>query len=126
MGTFIIRRLIWAVAIIYVAMTLTFLLTYVIPADPAGQVAGPLATELEVENIRRTLGLNDPLHVQYGRYFLNVLKGDLGRSWMFRRRARRALWFMVTEPLRTRSMEALTRDRSLPPSVPSTIPLHRR
>lgn len=85
MGRFILRRLLWIVVIIFAAMTFAFVLTYLIPADPASQVAGPLASDLEVENIRRSLGLDQPIYVQYGRYFWNVLHGDLGRSWMFRR-----------------------------------------
>lgn len=85
MGSFIIRRLLWIVVIIFAAMTFAFVLTYLIPADPASQVAGPLASDLEVENIRRSLGLDQPIYVQYGRYFWNVLHGDLGRSWIYRR-----------------------------------------
>ena len=92
MVAFIFRRLIWALIIIYMAMTLTFILTFLIPADPASQVAGPLATEREIENIRQTLGLNDPVYVQYGRYFWNILHGDLGRSWMFRRPVSQAVF----------------------------------
>jgi peptide/nickel transport system permease protein len=92
MATFIIRRLFWALVIIYAAMTLTFILTYLIPADPAAQVAGPLASDREVENIRQTLGSNDPVIVQYGRYFGNALRGDLGRSWMFRRPVSQAVF----------------------------------
>jgi peptide/nickel transport system permease protein len=85
MATYIIRRLFWAVLVVFTAMTLTFILTYVIPADPASQVAGPRATDLEVTNIRRNLGLDQPLYVQYRLYLWNILHGDLGRSWMFRR-----------------------------------------
>ena len=85
MFNFIIRRLFWAIAIIFAAMTLTFILTYLIPADPARQVAGPQATELEIANVRESLGLNDPVLVQYSRYFWNIIHGDFGRSWMFRR-----------------------------------------
>jgi peptide/nickel transport system permease protein len=85
MATYILRRLFWAIVVVFMAMTLTFILTYVIPADPASQVAGPRATELEIGNIRRALGLDQPLHIQYGRYLWNILHGDLGRSWMFRR-----------------------------------------
>lgn len=92
MAAFIIRRVFWAIVIIFVAMTLTFILTYVIPADPAAQVAGPRATELEINNIRETLGLNDPILEQYGRYFWNVLHGDFGRSWMFRRPVSQAVF----------------------------------
>jgi peptide/nickel transport system permease protein len=85
MTNYLIRRLFWAIAIIFTAMTLTFILTYLIPANPASQVAGPRATEREIQNIYISLGLDQPVYVQYARYFWNVLHGDLGRSWMFRR-----------------------------------------
>jgi peptide/nickel transport system permease protein len=92
MGRFIIRRLLWVVVIIVAAMTFTFVLTYLIPADPASQVAGPQASEREIENIRRSLGLDQPLYVQYARYVRNVLRGDLGRSWMFHRPVTQAVF----------------------------------
>lgn len=92
MVTFVIRRLLWAILVIFAAMTFTFVLTYLIPADPAAQVAGPRATEREIENIRQSLGLEDAVYVQYGRYFWNALQGDLGRSWMFRRPVSQAVF----------------------------------
>lgn len=82
---YLVQRLLWILVIIFAAMTFAFALTYLIPADPARQVAGPLASDLEVANVRQTLGLDQPVYVQYGRYFWNVLHGDLGRSWVFRR-----------------------------------------
>jgi peptide/nickel transport system permease protein len=85
MLNFIIRRLFWSVIVIFAALTFTFVLTYLIPADPASQVAGPQASSLEIENVRKTLGLDQPLGVQYVRYFERVLRGDLGRSWIYRR-----------------------------------------
>jgi peptide/nickel transport system permease protein len=85
MASFIVRRLLWVVVIIFAAMTFTFVLTFLIPADPASQVAGPRAGDKEIENIRVSLGLDQPVYVQYWRYFSNVLTGDLGRSWVFHR-----------------------------------------
>ena len=85
MTTFIVRRLLWIVIIIWATMTFAFVITFLIPADPASQVAGPRATEHEIENIRRSLGLDQPVYIQYVKYFWNLLRGDLGRSWIFRR-----------------------------------------
>jgi len=85
MTAFLIRRLFWAVVVILAAMTFTFALTFLIPADPASQVAGPQASSLEVENVRRALGLDQPVYVQYFRYVGRALQGDLGRSWIYRR-----------------------------------------
>src|SRR5919109_4245661 len=85
MTAFIVRRLFWSLVVIFAALVFTFVLTYLIPADPASQVAGPQASSREVENVRRTLGLDQPVYVQYLRYFGRVLSGDLGRSWIYRR-----------------------------------------
>ena len=60
---------------------ITFLLLYVMPADPARQIAGRSATAETVQTIREQLGLDQPLHVQYGRYVAALVQGDLGRSY---------------------------------------------
>jgi len=61
---------------------ITFLLLYVLPADPVRQIAGRSATPETVENIRRQLGLDQPFLVQYGRYLWGLLHGDMGRSYL--------------------------------------------
>jgi peptide/nickel transport system permease protein len=85
MSNYIIRRVFWIFLVMFAAITFTFFLTYVIPADPAAQIAGPTAGAREIENIRKGLALDQPVHVQYFNYLGNLLRGDLGRSWMFRR-----------------------------------------
>jgi peptide/nickel transport system permease protein len=60
---------------------ITFLLLYILPADPARQIAGRSATPETVETIRKQLGLDLPFHQQYGRYLFNLVQGDLGRSY---------------------------------------------
>lgn len=85
MSHYILRRVFWIFLVMFAAITFTFFLTYVIPADPAAQIAGPTAGAREIENIRKGLALDQPVHVQYFNYLGNLLRGDLGRSWMFRR-----------------------------------------
>jgi peptide/nickel transport system permease protein len=60
----------------------TFVLLYVLPADPARQIAGRSATAETVENIRHQLGLDLPFYQQYWRYLTNLAQGDLGRSYL--------------------------------------------
>ena len=60
---------------------ITFLLLYILPADPARQIAGRSATPETVATIRQQLGLDLPFHRQYGRYLGNLVQGDLGRSY---------------------------------------------
>lgn len=69
-------------ALLLVGVTfITFLLLYILPADPARQIAGRSATPETVETIRRQLGLDLPFPQQYGRYLVNLAQGDLGRSY---------------------------------------------
>jgi peptide/nickel transport system permease protein len=60
----------------------TYVLLYLVPADPVRQIAGRSATPETVESIRRQLGLDLPLWQQYLRYLGNLLQGDLGRSYI--------------------------------------------
>lgn len=60
---------------------ITFILLYILPSDPARQLAGRSATPETVETIRQQLGLDRPFHEQYLRYLGNLAQGDLGRSY---------------------------------------------
>lgn len=57
-----------------------FWLLHLIPGDPARLYAGPEATKEEISEVRRRLGLDDPVHVQYLRYAGGVVRGDWGTS----------------------------------------------
>ncbi|MFH1744096.1 MAG: ABC transporter permease [bacterium] len=81
MTAYIIRRLLQAVPVLIGVTSITFLLIYVIPADPARLMMGIRADLATVESMREELGLNDPLYKQYGRFLWNAVHGDLGRSF---------------------------------------------
>lgn len=85
MSNYAVRRVVWIFLVMFAATTFTFILVYIIPADPASQVAGPNAGQREIENIRHALALDQPVYIQYFDYLWNLVRGDLGRSWMFRR-----------------------------------------
>lgn len=82
MAAYLIRRLLVSVLILLGVSFITFVLLYVLPADPVRQIAGRSATAETVENIRRELGLDRPFLVQYGRYLWGLMQGDLGRSYL--------------------------------------------
>ncbi|WP_112313322.1 ABC transporter permease [Pseudogemmobacter bohemicus] len=82
MLAYILRRLVMSALILLGVSFITFVLLYVLPADPVRQIAGRSATPETVESIRRQLGLDQPFIVQYGRYLWNLLQGDLGRSYL--------------------------------------------
>jgi glutathione transport system permease protein len=73
--------------IVLLVVTLIFGLFRLVPGDPARLIAGATATEESVELVRRQLGLDRPLHVQYLRYLMDVPQGRLGYSSAYRRDA---------------------------------------
>jgi peptide/nickel transport system permease protein len=77
-------RLLWAVVILLGTTWITFAIVFVVPGDPARIVAGPRADAATLATIRRELGLDQSLPVQYGRYAWRLAHGDLGRSYATR------------------------------------------
>lgn len=75
------QRLVQSVLILFGVAAITFVLLYALPADPARMLAGRSATAQTVENIRRELGLDQPLPVQFAQYVGGLVQGDLGRSY---------------------------------------------
>lgn len=77
----IARRLAGSALILFGVAAITFVLLYLLPADPAVNLAGRSATAQTVANIRHELGLDRPLAVQFLSYVTNLAHGDLGRSY---------------------------------------------
>jgi peptide/nickel transport system permease protein len=69
-----------AVPTVLISSALVFLLLRLLPGDPALVLAGAQATPEAVQAIRQSMGLNDPLPVQYAIWWGHVLRGDLGTS----------------------------------------------
>ena len=82
MKLYVLKRLVQSLLILVGVTFITFLLLYILPADPARQIAGRSATPETVANIRAQLGLDQPLLVQYWSYITNLLQGDFGRSYL--------------------------------------------
>ena len=76
-----IRRLIFLVPQLIAVSFIVFFLVRLLPGDPAFLMAGQYATKERIEEVRRGLGLDLPLHEQYFTYVKNVLGGDFGMSW---------------------------------------------
>ena len=81
----IMRRLISTVPVLIGVSLITFGLIHIIPGDPAIVIAGPDASADQVASIRELLGLDQPVHMQMGMWYLNLLQGDLGNSFMLGR-----------------------------------------
>src|SRR5215210_1131257 len=81
MTQYIIRRVLQMIPITLGILTLIFSLIHLIPGDPAMQIAGEGARPEDVANVRKALGLDQPLWKQYVTYITNVARGDLGVSF---------------------------------------------
>nr|WP_316656078.1 ABC transporter permease [uncultured Gellertiella sp.] len=82
MIAYVARRALQSLLILIGISVVTFALLYLLPADPARQIAGRSATAETVANIREQLGLNLPFYRQYLRYAFGLLQGDFGRSYL--------------------------------------------
>ncbi len=85
MLTYLARRLLQTLITTFVVISAIFMLIHVLPGDPALMILGGLSgtpTEEQIEMVRERLGLDDSLGKQYVKYLLNLLRGDLGTSFV--------------------------------------------
>src|SRR5688572_13971411 len=80
MTRFLARRIALTLPVLLGVATLVFSLILLIPGDPAQAILGEAAPQADVEELRRSLGLDRPLIEQYGAFLWGLLKGDLGTS----------------------------------------------
>src|ERR1051325_5480319 len=81
----ITRRLIGSLVLIWLVLSLTFLLVRLAPGDPGTLLISPTASAADAARLRADLGLDQPIAVQYARWSRSVLRGDLGESFTQRR-----------------------------------------
>lgn len=76
----VLRRILQVIPVLFVVVTFTFVLTRMIPGDPATMMLGPQASPDAIEMMKEKLGLNKPMLEQYVSYFLGIFQGDFGYS----------------------------------------------
>jgi peptide/nickel transport system permease protein/oligopeptide transport system permease protein len=81
--TYVGRRLLAAIPTLWGVATAAFIMARLLPGDPARVIAGVLATQDQVDNLHRQLGLDQPLPVQYLEYLGSLARLDLGTSAHF-------------------------------------------
>lgn len=89
---YLARRLGQSVIILIGITMITFILSFLIPADPVRMIAGRSATAETVESIRHQLGLDQPIPVQYVRYLGRLVQGDMGRSFVQKTEVATLIW----------------------------------
>ena len=91
MTRYIIRRLALSLFVLFGVSVVVFGLIHLALGDPARLMLYDTAPEEEVQAMRKTLGLDQPLHLQYWLFLTNALRGDLGRSLYYKQPALRII-----------------------------------
>ena len=80
MLTFVLHRGVGLLVSTFLVITITFALMQMIPGDPAAVMLGANATPEQIDLLRETWGLNQPIYVQFVRYLANFFRGNFGES----------------------------------------------
>ena len=83
MLNYLAKRLGQSLLTIFLTLSTVFLLVRLAPGDPAYAIAGPLASTADLERIRESMGLNQPLFSQYFIFLKELLGGNIGTSYSF-------------------------------------------
>lgn len=83
MVSFITRRLIQAIVVVFLVTIISFLLLHIIPGDPVIRVLGMHASQAQIAQLRHELGLDMPIYMQYGNWVWNLFHGDFGKSFIY-------------------------------------------
>src|SRR5271169_108296 len=92
MARHLFQRFLLTLPALWLVLTMVFLLIHIVPGDPVEQMLGEGAAPGQAAQLRHTLGLDQPLYVQYGRYLGQVVRGDLGQSFKFQAPVRRIIF----------------------------------
>lgn len=77
---YILQRLLGMIIVMFLVVTIVFVIVRITPGDPAAVMLGPEATQQDILELRQRLGLDQSLAVQYVYYIGQLLRGDLGQS----------------------------------------------
>lgn len=85
MTTYIIRRILISLLVVFLVSVFSFSLLQLMPGDPARLALGYEASEEDVQKLREEMNLDKPILVQYGLWIKNLFNGDLGDSVIYKR-----------------------------------------
>jgi peptide/nickel transport system permease protein len=118
MRTYVLKRVLYSLLVMWGVATLVFFMLRAIPGDPVSVMLGAEATPEAAAQLRHNLGLDRPFYVQYLRWFANLLQGDLGRAIVTGERV--SVLLMQAAP-RTFSIAVLSLVISLMLAIPAGI-----
>jgi len=80
MFNYVVRRILQSIPILFVVLTLVFVVVRILPGDPAVAALGDYASKESVQALREKMGLNVPIWVQYFQFLKDLCQGNLGKS----------------------------------------------
>ena len=85
--TYILKRIIFSIVILYFVITVNFIIFMLMPGDPVMMLASQMKLKKPemIQAVTKAFGLDQPLHVRYGKYVINMLTGQFGYSYVTRR-----------------------------------------
>jgi ABC-type dipeptide/oligopeptide/nickel transport system permease component len=92
MARYLLKRFLLTLPALWLVLTLVFLMIHIVPGDPVEQMLGEGAAPGQLTQLRHLLGLDLPLHSQYGHYLWQLAHGDLGQSFKFQAPVRRIIF----------------------------------
>jgi ABC-type dipeptide/oligopeptide/nickel transport system permease component len=92
MARHLLQRFLLTLPALWLVLTLVFLMIHIVPGDPVEQMLGEGAAPGELQQLRHTLGLDQPLLRQYGHYLAQLAHGDLGQSFKFQAPVRQIIF----------------------------------
>jgi peptide/nickel transport system permease protein len=78
---YLVRRLLGAIPLLLGILTIIFFVVHMAPGDPTARFFNPNVSPEVIEQMRRNLGLDQPLHIQYGKWLWSFVRGDFGYSF---------------------------------------------
>lgn len=81
MFQYMVRRILIAIPVLFGVTIFSFLIVNLAPGNPVDMQVNPYATEADIQTKKEALGLNDPIHIQYVHWLVNLAKGDFGYSF---------------------------------------------
>ena len=88
----LLKRFLLTLPALWLVLTLVFLMIHIVPGDPVEQMLGEGAAPGAAAQLRHSLGLDQPLGLQYGHYLLGLFRGDLGQSFKFQAPVRQIIF----------------------------------
>jgi peptide/nickel transport system permease protein len=123
MARYIATRLLYTIPVVWLVVSVVFLLIHLVPGDPIQQMLGEGASAVDVQAARHAYGLDVPVGRQYINYWKGVLQGDLGRSLRYDQPVRRLVLQRYPETLELTLASMLV---ALAISIPAGVRSARR